>query len=251
MRNGQTKKAKKPVTSWTITIPPVGNQTEDSSAREANSALQRVLSRKTQADIVHYVLPDESSNVFKRIIRVAKIPRKGEREHDVPDIEDVYMTDLPWFGNVTFKRSSRHLRSKYQLGVAVEMVREYGDFLYYMCDRRLAPKEHPPVMVWESHYATGGVEFHVETDVHEDDRRMYFEGAADVHPDLAKELSALGYVQDGNIFTVPGEPTHGEILVRLWGRRLRVDLMKTFRGMAENDLLTILKRAGDEQELKA
>lgn len=195
---------------------------------EANAAIQRVLSRRTTAELIHYAIPTKESNVFSRLIVVAKIPKvTSDVELDIPDIEDVYDVDLPWIGQTSFKRSTRHLRSKYNLGVMVDAVREYNGYLYLLTDSRINTPRHEPIIVWETHGLYGTVHLDLDTRVDAAVFEEQFNGVEEVPVELVTELTALGYVQVGNVFSHPRFPTSGSIEVHLWGKRVPVESKPT------------------------
>jgi hypothetical protein len=116
-------------------------------AKATNSTVQSVLRKKSCAEVIYYAIPDKKSNVFCRRITLAKVDRSElNLDPDHPDMDDLYDTELPWAGLVSFEGSSRQFRARYALKVFVQVTRMYGDVLYLFAEGGWADL-NPPVLL--------------------------------------------------------------------------------------------------------
>jgi len=117
-------------------------------AKATNSSVQSVLRTKTSAEVIYWAVPDEKSNVFCRRITMGKIDReKLEEGGDFPDLNDLYDTDLPWFGKVTFEGASRQFRNRHALEVFVQVVKMYDGILYLFAEGGFADNHITPYLI--------------------------------------------------------------------------------------------------------
>lgn len=192
-----------------------------------DATLFHILRKKKSADVSTYGIPTVNDDVFSRKIRLVKLPKKealGPIE-DIPDLEDVHHTDLPWIGQATFGSASRQFRSKNILACAVEVVREVNGYLYRLSiaidDAPVAPE---PVLVYLNK-ATPLERDHtlvVNRDITQDEREFYMSDAPPVPDSLKKELARIGYWLYGDgVFRLNGKSRAGtDIRCELYGKIL-------------------------------
>lgn len=207
-------------------IPAVSNG-DGTDIASINATVFHILRKKKTADVSTYGLPNVNDDVFSRKIRLVKLPKKdalGPIE-DIPDLEDVHHTDLPWIGQATFGTASRQFRSKNILACAVEVVREIDGYLYRLSvaidegdDKAL-----PPTLVYLNR-ATPLDREHtlvVNRDVTDEEREFYLADAPVVPKSLVTELFKLGYGYQGNTFSLMGKSRMGtSIRCELYGKIL-------------------------------
>lgn len=194
---------------------------ETSGHREiaiANSSVFEVLKKKKSAEISYWGVPDHKSDVMRRRIRVVRQDKKtaaGSIE-DIPDLEDVHYSDLPWIGNVSFNQAPRQFRSKHVLAVVVETVREIDGYLFSLridSDKMFEPQ--PPMILCRL-YKAGPLELNHRIDVHlepTEEQKAAMKAPWEVPPTLIKEMAALDYELRGNTFVHPLLDQQGHRLV--------------------------------------
>jgi hypothetical protein len=207
-------------------IPAVSNG-DGTDIASINATVFHILRKKKTADVSTYGLPNVNDDVFSRKIRLVKLPKKdalGPIE-DIPDLEDVHHTDLPWIGQATFGTASRQFRSKNILACAVEVVREIDGYLYRLSVAIDEPSGEPlpPTLVYLNK-ATPLEREHtlvVNRDVTDEEREFYMADAPPVPMGLLKELSALGYGCTGTTFKLLNDARMGtSIHCELYGKIL-------------------------------
>lgn len=117
-------------------------------AKATNSSVQSVLRKKNCAEVIYWAVPDAKSNVFCRRITIARIDRSllVPTAEGYPDMDDLYDTDLPWCGLVSFDGSSRQFRQRYALQVFVQVTKQYDGILYAFAEGQF-PEEEEPVLI--------------------------------------------------------------------------------------------------------
>lgn len=194
----------------------------------ANNNVIAVLRRRASAELGMFAVPGIGGDIYRRRAVIMKVEKatlmKGEVDlEDVPDLEDLHYTDLPWFGHVTLKNAgSRQFRSKNVLAAAVDVVREFDGFLYSLnCDTHLDKTTPNPVLIsltspsrLETNYAVT-----VRRNLDAQTILTEFDGVPIVPPTLIKEMTRLGFVQEGNRFTLPGRTDiSSRVICTLFGK---------------------------------
>lgn len=202
---------------------PVGGVSSVREVAVANDNLTSVLMRNSTAELGTYIIPDETTDLFRRRVVVTKQPKKKITNLDIPDISDVHETDMPWLGYVTHATSHRQFRNKFVLGAVVDIVRQIDGYLYSLTvqvpKRGYQPNplrlvEIPLLGPMDTHHT---VRF--RKDITADDIKRHFDGVPAVPPSLIAEYTALGYVLEGNIFTHPAVKGYERsIMCELYGR---------------------------------
>lgn len=192
-----------------------------------NATLLNILRKKKMADFTTYGLPTQLDDVFSRKIRLVKMLKKEALGFidDIPDLDDVHNTNLPWIGQATFNSATRQFRSKNVLACAVEVIREVDGYLY-----RLSVSVNPepvaptPLVLVYLDMAKKAERNHVLTvdkDVTEDQYQMYLIDAAAIPAALVTELGELGYTHTGNVFSQGANAQIGSnIRCELYGKVL-------------------------------
>ena len=183
----------------------------------ANSGVTHVMRKRTSAELTYWGVPDHKSSVLRRRVRLVRREKKGlppEAMYDMPDLDDLHFSWMPWISNVTFQGGPRPFRGKYIFGAAMEIVIAFDEMLYTLRidSDKLYPDEGLHVV---SLYRAGPLENHHSLVISKaTDRQL--EGLSDipdVHPKLEEELISLGYVRDGSVFTHPDAPSQEYRLV--------------------------------------
>lgn len=193
----------------------------------SNSKVFGLLKKKPNADIYHYAIPHGNQDIFRRRIRVVKVDKTDINPAnlvDVPDLNDMHFTNLPWAGHSGFEGASRQFRSKKVLAVVVDVHRQFDGFIYGLfVDAGLEVPEHPPILAYwtraEAHEDNHSVEFDLTPN--EAKMKAYFDGAPILPPTLVKEMLALGYVEDGDGFLLKHanvDRCSARIKVQLYGK---------------------------------
>jgi hypothetical protein len=186
-----------------------------------NSSLQSVLRKKDSADVVYYNIPNSEDNIFCRHTMIVKVPKEVLGEGDHPDMNDLYDTDLPWAGYVTFTGSSRQFRSRFGLQVFTRIVKEYDGVLYTLCEGGMPDKRPPLIIKSEKHEISAAyVNLTLIDDTHPDILRTLLQGAELPPKKLNDEMEAIGYIwQKDRFVTTPGHK-YSEIFCRIYGKFL-------------------------------
>lgn len=188
--------------------------------------IQTALRNKELAEVLFHEIPTADNDVFSRRITIVKQPRHtpGFEQGDDPDLDDVYVTDLPWMGKVSFKNASRQFRSRFQIGVAVDVVREIDGYLYHLSEKSLGFRSHGI----EDGYCIIDVERHpIDPRTHKvtinpirdaADIMMHFGIVPPIPASLVGQLSDLGYVLEDGDFVHRGPDYESRITCRLYGK---------------------------------
>lgn len=187
---------------------PSGSGNELRNIALTNPSLQEALTKRRQADLEQYGIPDKTSDVFRRRITIIKAAKdKAPPGDDMPDLEDAQLTDLPWVGYVTFNGANRQFRSKNRLAVVVEVVREFDGYLYCLAEgiNRDRPTPLPVVLnvtpptAWDAYWNVSK-----QKDLNFNEAMAIFKDVPAIPPRLAQEMMALGYVVEADGFSLPG-----------------------------------------------
>lgn len=189
--------------------------------KATNSTIQGVLKKGTRADVVYYGIPDEKSNIFHRSITVVKMDKSGLPEGDHPDLNDLYETDLPWCGYVTFAGSSRQFRSKYALKTYLSVVKEYDGVLYQLAEGDFVTNHNPVLLRIDKHdVATAYVKVTVVDDAPELVLKSLIP-SMNPPKSLVDEMKAAGFVWKVDRFVTEDEGApYSEVLCRVYGKFL-------------------------------
>lgn len=192
-------------------------------AKATNSTVQSVLRKKTCAEVIYYAIPDKKSNVFCRRITLAKVDRAELGiDNDHPDMDDLYDTELPWTGLVSFEGSSRQFRAQYALKVYVQITRMYGDVLYLFAEGAFPNDDVTPVLI--NVEKNNLVASHLKLTIIDDTPEMAINAMipAKFPKALTDDMRNAGYEWKGDRF-VGIDPTkpYSEILCRPYGKLLQ------------------------------
>lgn len=189
--------------------------------KATNSTIQGILKKGTRADVVYYGIPDEKSNVFHRTITVVKMDRSDLQEGDHPDMNDLYDTDLPWCGYVTFNGASRQFRSKYALKTYLSIIKEYDGVLYQLVEGDFVTKHKPVLLRIDKHdVATAYVKVTIVDDTPDLVMKSLITSMAPPQA-LKDEMEAAGFVWEKDRFvTKDSSQAYSEVLCRVYGKFL-------------------------------
>lgn len=124
-------------TSSGYELVPVKGEALHYEIEATNASLLHILKKQSRGTVSSFKIPVKDGDIFERKIMAIKFDSiiVGIKEAGaIPDLEDVYYTDLPWHGTTTFKQSSPQFRSRNVLGVFLELIKQYDDFLYRFTD---------------------------------------------------------------------------------------------------------------------
>lgn len=198
-----------------------------------NRSLEAALRRRKHAELHYYNLPNEENDIFRRRIIIAKTDAKQTDLTDVPDVEDCYCTNLPWIGYTTFKHASRQFRARNALGVVVEVVRQFGDYLYLLCDDANRPTDipRPALMIQlERRIQDGFHHLEITRELNSTTHALHFGDAPAVPDALIEEMWQLGYVWQGECFANTNHGPAARIYACLYGKIVKEVDLKTGDG---------------------
>lgn len=189
------------------------------------SEIVRELKRHATTDVIKYSMPVTSGDVMRHLINIAKAPKdemieKGIDIADLPDLTDVMDTNLPWMGYVTHNGASRQFKSKNLLAVAVEVLREFDGWIYRLsADTGTVPESRGPALfeLQSPSRMDRFYKIHVNMDISDKLTADIMLKSPIVPQGLIDELTALGYTQQGRLFTHPGTWRGVNIHVSLFG----------------------------------
>lgn len=191
-----------------------------------NSSLQSVLRKKESADMVYYNLPSNDDNIFCRHTVVARVDKTALGEADHPDLNDLYSSDLPWAGYVTFGGSSRQFRNKFGLQVFTRIVKEYEGNLYTLCEGGM-PIVRPPILIKVEKHAVSSayVNLTLIDDTHPEVLKTLLAGPEFPPKSMKDELRKGGYEWKDDRFVAwyddkDGNQKYSEIHCRIYGKFL-------------------------------
>lgn len=200
-----------------------------------NVNIQNALRRKEMAEVLFHEIPKNGMDVFSRRITIVKQPADtpGFGPGDDPDLEDIYDTDLPWIGKVTFRNASRQFRNRYKIGVAVDVVREIDGYLYLLSEKSLGHRFHGIdeflcLIDLERHpYDPRSYKTSVRPVRDQKSIEEHFQDAKPIPNSLVKELTDIGYrIKDGDFIfsddSVDGGDRVSIISCRLYGKLNRI-----------------------------
>lgn len=159
--------------------------------------LGSLLRSKRKGEVVFYHLPTKEQPILSRKIIVVTTDPLLPDDSDRPDLEDCYLAELPWTGDVTFKAATRQFRRHNGTIVSISIVMMYDDILYDMTSiPTYSPEELerlPVERVKVSSQGLGGISagFNIETLSAQD-----VESLKDVrpcHPEITRYLLEVGY----------------------------------------------------------
>lgn len=113
---------------------PMDLRVNERDTTTTNIELERALVEHPDGDgvnVLFFSVPGVEDDMLVRSIRVFVLPQPLSNlpaDHDLPDMEDLYHTNIPWSGCVTFKNSERFKGQA--LAAFVEVIREFDGFLY-------------------------------------------------------------------------------------------------------------------------
>lgn len=190
-------------------------------AKVTNSTIQGVLKKGTRADVVYYGIPDEKSNIFHRSITVVKMDKSTLPEGDHPDLNDLYDTDLPWCGCVTFNGSSRQFRSRYALKTYLSVIKEYDGILYQLVEGDFIAPHRPVLLRVDKHdVATAYVKVTIVDDTPELVMKSLIPSNKPAKS-LIAEMEAAGFIwKDDRFVTKDESQPYSEVLCRVYGKFL-------------------------------
>lgn len=191
-------------------------------AKATNSTVQSVLRKKSCAEVIYYAIPDKKSNVFCRRITLAKVDRTELGvDADHPDMDDLYDTELPWTGVVSFEGSSRQFRARHALKVFVQITRLYDDVLYLFAEGGFPNDDLPVAVAVEKNNLVAS---HVKLTIIDDmpEKALAAMIPAKFPKALTDDMRNAGYEWKDDRF-VGIDPTrpYSEILCRPYGKLLQ------------------------------
>jgi hypothetical protein len=186
-----------------------------------NCSLQSALRKKDHADVVYYNVPDAVDNVFLRHTSIAKVDKARLGEGDHPDMNDIYETDLPWAGFVTFSGSSRQFRSRFGLQVFTRIIKEYDGVLYTLCEGAMVETRPPVLIKTDKHdISASHVKLTIIDDTHPDVLKAMFRGTECPPKGMLNEMSAIGYEWRTDRFVSRKDLPYSELFCRIYGKFL-------------------------------
>lgn len=200
---------------------------QSSLAREVagcNSAIQTTLRKHQRATVMWYGVPSAEEPLYSRRIDLIRVPFSELPGKDDPDLNDLYETDLPWTGYVSFQGASRQFRNANAMMASVHVTREYDGFLYRMS---AGIKPSPTTYVLE---LTPHTQFrnYAQYTLVDDWATVYpeqipaFSAAAHPPKSMMEHLESLGYRWQVDRFVPHGDrEPFGEIFVALCGKILK------------------------------
>lgn len=213
---------KVPAKKYDVISVPLEKVRQGREITTTNSSLQSVLRKKDSADVVYYNIPSKEDNIFCRHTICVKVDKAvlGE-EHDHPDMNDLYDTDLPWAGYVTFTGSSRQFRNRFGLQVFMRIVKEYEGILYTLCEGGM-PMQRPPVIIKSDKHeiSTAYVNLTLIDDTHPDILKSLLGNVEFPPKSMKDEMDAIGYVWQKDRFVTKEGLKYSEIFCRIYGKFL-------------------------------
>lgn len=192
-------------------------------AAVTNTNLQSVLRKRPSADVIYYNVPSAKDNIFCRhTVVVRTVKRPTDAETDMPDLEDLYETDLPWAGNVSFSNAARQFRAKYSFTVFTSLIKEYDGVLYLLTEGVMPPASMPVLIKTEKHPLNDSHhKLTILNDTNPEVLKVLLAKAKMVPDQLKAELGELGYVWEKDRFVNYQEGiAYSEILCRIYGKFL-------------------------------
>lgn len=186
-----------------------------------NSTLQSVLRKKESADVVYYNIPSKGDNIFCRHTVILRVDKEVLGDGDHPDMNDLYETDLPWAGYVTFTGSSRQFRNRFGLQVFTRIVKEYDGILYTLCEGGMPDKRNPIIIKSDKHEISSAyVNLTLIDDTHPDILKALLAGSEFPPKPLKDEMDAIGYTWQKDRFVTKEGLKYSEIFCRIYGKFL-------------------------------
>lgn len=213
--------AKQPTKKYDVISVPLEKIKEGREITTTNSSLQTVLRKKESADVVYYNVPSEYDRIFCRHTIIVKVDKAVLGDGDHPDMNDLYSTDLPWAGYVTFLGSSRQFRNTYALQVFTRIVKEYDGVLYTLTEGGMPDKRPPVIIKLDKHEISSAyVNLTLIDDTNPDILKSLL-GPLEFPPkSLKDELEAIGYVWQKDRFVTKEGLKYSEIFCRVYGKFL-------------------------------
>lgn len=192
-------------------------------AAVTNSSLQSVLRKRPSADVVFYNVPCDKDNLFLRhtlVLRSLKVD--DDAPVDMPDLEDLYDTELPWTGKVSFLNAARQFRAKYSFTVFTSLIKEYDGYLYLITEGVLPNPTHPILIKIDKHpLGDSHSKLTMLNDTNPEVLKVLLAHAKPIPDKLIAELTAIGYVLEGDRFVWYKDGVKcSEILCRIYGKFL-------------------------------
>jgi len=213
--------AKIPTKKYDIISVPLEKVRQGREIASTNSSLQSVLRKRESADVVYYNIPSKEDNIFCRHTIIVKVDKAVLGEGDHPDMNDLYETDLPWAGYVTFTGSSRQFRSRFGLQVFTRIVKEYDGILYTLCEGGMPDKRTPIIIKSEKHEISSAyVNLTLIDDTHPDILKALLVSAEFPPKSMSDEMDAVGYTWLKDRFVTKEGLKYSEIFCRVYGKFL-------------------------------
>jgi hypothetical protein len=213
---------KVPAKKYDVITVPLEKVRQGREISSTNSTLQSVLRKKDSADVVYYNIPTKEDNIFCRHTIIVKVDKAALGEdHDHPDMNDLYETDLPWAGYVTFLGSSRQFRNRFGLQVFTRIVKEYEGILYTLCEGGMPVTRDPLIIKTDNHQvSTGYVNLTLIDDTNPDILKSLLSGPEFPPKTMKDEMEAIGYVWQKDRFVTKEGLKYSEIFCRIYGKFL-------------------------------
>lgn len=189
-----------------------------------NSAIQTTMRKNNRATVMWYGIPDTAEPLYSRRIDLIRVSHDELGDGDHPDLNDLYETDLPWTGLVTFQGASRQFRNANGMMASVHVVREYNGFLYRMAAGIVPP--HATHVV--RHTAHTQLRNYAQYELVDDWTLVYpelipeFQAASHPPKSMMEHLGSLGYEWKEDRFVHPQrDGLLDQIYVTLYGKILK------------------------------
>lgn len=216
--NAVTKQASK---KYDVISVPLEKARPGREITSTNSSLQSVLRKRESADVVYYNIPSKDDNIFCRHSIIMKVDKAVLGEGDHPDMNDLYDSELPWAGYVTFTGSSRQFRSRFGLQVFTRIVKEYEGVLYTLCEGAMPDKRPPIIIKSDKHEISAAyVTLTLIDDTHPDILKSMLAGPEFPPKSMKDEMDAHGYVWQKDRFVSKEGLKYSEIFCRVYGKFL-------------------------------
>lgn len=199
-----------------------------SRARGLHNAI-RLLAKQTVVEIDFVDIPGRENRNYLRRITIHKSPSEGtglrteSPEADLPNLDDLAQADISWIGLVkAAPYGSRQFRNRHILTASVDVIREIDGYLYLMrCGHRDMPDLEPALVSLRSG-TRSFVSFRISTehDLSADQLAYHFPNPPKVPESLVKELTDLGFIQDGKQFNWTDGQQTMRITVDLYGKMI-------------------------------
>lgn len=207
---------------------PVDERCDNREIAASSAQLCESLKRRDVAELYYYAIPDEKSDILRRRIKVIKRKKVDLAgwDPDMPDLNDLHHTNLPWVGHTSFSGAARSFKSKHILGVAVEIIRQIDGNLWLIDVNLEDIQPRIPRLLTFEH--AGPLEnTHKLSVIHrpsEEEVAEHFPVIPDIPAALVGELEFYGYKRAGeNLFMQEGGTwINGSIYCQFYGKLVSV-----------------------------